>query len=90
MLGVAASQIGMALGLLTRATGAAAAVVNVMDFLQATTQIGQTTLRNVLGQSDLDELLSQWDRINRELQAIIDEHTERWGVKVTGHRDQGH
>src|SRR5438105_2610847 len=61
----------------------AAAVVNVVSFLQATTQIGQTTLRNVLGQSELDELLSQRNKINRELQAIIDEHTERWGVKVT-------
>lgn len=60
-----------------------AAVVNVMNFIQATTQIGQTTLRNVLGQSELDELLAQRDKINRELQAIIDEHTERWGVKVT-------
>src|SRR5947209_7977585 len=60
-----------------------AAVVNVMNFLQATTQIGQTTLRNVLGQSELDELLSQRNKINRELQAIIDETTERWGVKVT-------
>src|SRR5258708_15773283 len=58
-------------------------VVNVMNYLQATTQIGQTTLRNVLGQSELDELLSQRNKINRELQAIIDEHTERWGVKVT-------
>src|SRR2546423_15693287 len=61
----------------------ASAVVNVMNFIQATTQIGQTTLRNVLGQSELDELLSQRNKINRELQAIIDEHTERWGVKVT-------
>src|SRR5256712_4761183 len=61
----------------------AAAVVNVMNFVQATTQIGQTTLRNVLGQSELDELLAQRNKINRELQAIIDEHTERWGVKVT-------
>src|SRR2546422_3756873 len=61
----------------------AAAVVNVVSFLQATTQIGQTTLRNVLGQSELDELLSQRNKINRELQAIIDEHTARWGVKVT-------
>ncbi len=60
-----------------------AAVVNVMNYMQATTQIGQTTLRNVLGQSELDELLSQRNKINRELQAIIDEHTERWGVKVT-------
>jgi len=59
------------------------AVINVMNFIQATTQIGQTTLRNVLGQSELDELLSQRNKINQELQAIIDEHTERWGVKVT-------
>src|SRR6266496_5593362 len=59
------------------------AVVNVMNFMQATTQIGQTTLRNVLGQSELDELLSQRNKINRDLQTIIDEHTERWGVKVT-------
>jgi regulator of protease activity HflC (stomatin/prohibitin superfamily) len=59
------------------------AITNVQNFGQATTQIGQTTLRNVLGQSDLDELLSQRKKINQELQAIIDEHTERWGVKVT-------
>src|SRR3989440_4231202 len=58
-------------------------VVKVMNYMQATTQIGQTTLRNVLGQSELDELLAQRNKINRELQAIIDEHTERWGVKVT-------
>src|SRR5579859_2835014 len=61
----------------------AAAVVNVMNFIQATTQIGQTTLRNVLGQSELDEVLAQRTKINRDLQTIIDEHTERWGVKVT-------
>lgn len=59
------------------------AVVNVMNFMQATTQIGQTTLRNVLGQSELDELLQQRNKINQELQTIIDGHTERWGVKVT-------
>lgn len=59
------------------------AVVNVMNFIQATTQIGQTTLRNVLGQSELDELLSQRKEINGKLQVIIDEHTENWGVKVT-------
>ncbi len=61
----------------------AIAVVNVMNFIQATTQIGQTTLRNVLGQSELDELLSQRKEINGKLQIIIDEHTENWGVKVT-------
>src|SRR2546421_7142903 len=60
-----------------------AAVNQVMNFIQATTQIGQTTLRNVLGQSELDELLANRTKINRELQAIIDEHTENWGVKVT-------
>ena len=60
-----------------------AAVVNVVNFNQATTQIGQTTLRNVLGQSELDELLAERKKINRDLQVIIDEQTERWGVKVT-------
>src|SRR3989441_5476047 len=60
-----------------------AAVVNVVNYIQATSQIGQTTLRNVLGQSELDELLAERNKINRDLQAIIDEHTERWGVKVT-------
>src|SRR5437879_4775382 len=60
-----------------------AAVTQVMNFIQATTKIGQTTLRNVLGQSELDELLANRTKINRELQAIIDEHTENWGVKAT-------
>jgi regulator of protease activity HflC (stomatin/prohibitin superfamily) len=60
-----------------------AAVVKVVNFNQATSQIGQTTLRNILGQSELDELLAERKKINRDLQAIIDEHTERWGVKVT-------
>ncbi|GHO84542.1 slipin family protein [Dictyobacter formicarum] len=60
-----------------------ASVTNVVNFIDATMQIGQTTLRNVLGQSDLDELLAHRDRINQSLQTIIDEYTERWGVKVT-------
>jgi regulator of protease activity HflC (stomatin/prohibitin superfamily) len=60
-----------------------AAVVKVVNFNQATSQIGQTTLRNVLGQSELDELLAERNKINRDLQEIIDEHTSRWGVKVT-------
>jgi len=60
-----------------------AAVVNVVNFNQATSQIGQTTLRNVLGQSELDELLAERKKINRDLQTIIDEQTEHWGVKVT-------
>src|SRR5256884_5220089 len=60
-----------------------AAVVNVVNFDQATSQIGQTTLRNILGQSELDELLAERKKINRDLQVIIDEQTEHWGVKVT-------
>src|SRR5690349_7207029 len=60
----------------------AKAVVAVMDFVRATHQIAQTTLRSVLGQSDLDELLSQREEINLRLQQIIDEQTEPWGLKV--------
>jgi regulator of protease activity HflC (stomatin/prohibitin superfamily) len=59
------------------------AVVAVEDYLFATSQIAQTTLRSVLGQSELDELLSERDKINKKLQLIIDEHTEPWGIKVT-------
>jgi regulator of protease activity HflC (stomatin/prohibitin superfamily) len=59
------------------------AVVAVEDYLFATSQIAQTTLRSVLGQSELDELLSERDRINQMLQRIIDEHTEPWGIKVS-------
>jgi len=58
-------------------------VNNVLDYYRATVQIAQTTLRIVLGQSELDELLSERERINRAVQSIIDEHTERWGIKVT-------
>ncbi len=59
------------------------AVVQVMDYFRATAQIAQTTLRNVLGQSELDEILAEREIINRKLQAIIDEQTEKWGVKLT-------
>src|SRR5919199_3278602 len=59
------------------------AVIRVLDFIRATSMIAQTTLRSVLGQSDLDELLAQRDRINQQLQQIIDEQTEPWGVKVS-------
>jgi len=58
-------------------------VVKVADFVRATSLIAQTTLRNVIGQSDLDELLSRRDQVNQRLQTIIDEQTEPWGVKVT-------
>ncbi|CAN5888119.1 slipin family protein [soil metagenome] len=60
-----------------------AAVNNVTDFVRATSQIAQTTLRSVLGQSALDELLSEREQINLQLQKIIDEQTEPWGVKVS-------
>ena len=59
------------------------AVVKVENYLKASSLIAQTTLRSVLGQSQLDELLAQRDKINQELQEIIDKHTEPWGVKVT-------
>ena len=60
-----------------------AAVVNVANYLLATAQISQTTMRSVLGQSELDDLLSQRDQINQELQRIIDDQTEPWGIKVS-------
>ena len=60
-----------------------AAVVKVENFWKATSLIAQTTLRSVLGQSPLDDLLSQRDIINQKLQEIIDKQTEPWGVKVT-------
>ena len=59
------------------------AVNNVQDYYRATVQIAQTTLRNVMGQSELDQLLAGREQINRAVQQIIDEHTERWGIKVT-------
>jgi regulator of protease activity HflC (stomatin/prohibitin superfamily) len=59
------------------------AVIEVQDFLFATSQIAQTTLRSILGQSELDELLTERDQINVKLQKIIDEHTEPWGIKVS-------
>jgi len=58
------------------------AVIAVQDYLYATSQIAQTTLRSVLGQVELDDLLSARDKINQQLQRIIDEHTEPWGIKV--------
>ena len=59
------------------------AVVQVLNYINATSQISQTTLRAVLGQSTLDELLAERDKINQNLQKIIDEQTEPWGIKVT-------
>src|ERR687886_2306333 len=59
------------------------AVVKVTDFIRATSLIAQTTLRSILGQSDLDHLLSERDKINELLQQVIDQQTDAWGVKVT-------
>lgn len=59
------------------------AIIEVENFLFATHQIAQTTLRSILGQSDLDELLSERKTINQRLQEIIDDHTEPWGIKVS-------
>ncbi len=59
------------------------AVVAVQDYLYATSQIAQTTLRSVLGDSQLDQLLSEREQINKELQRIIDEQTDPWGIKVS-------
>jgi regulator of protease activity HflC (stomatin/prohibitin superfamily) len=60
-----------------------AAVIEVFDYRLATYQIAQTTLRSVLGQSELDELLAHREKINQQLQQIIDEQTEPWGIKVS-------
>jgi len=61
----------------------AKAIVEVEDYLFATSQLSQTTLRSVLGQAELDELLSEREKINERLQQIIDRHTDPWGIKVS-------
>lgn len=66
-----------------RVVDPSSAIVQVEDFRRATWNISQTTLRNVLGQSELDELLSHREMVNQKLQKIIDETTEPWGVKVS-------
>jgi regulator of protease activity HflC (stomatin/prohibitin superfamily) len=59
------------------------AIVEVESYNYATSQLSQTTLRSVLGQVELDDLLSQRDRLNQQLQQILDEHTDPWGIKVS-------
>jgi regulator of protease activity HflC (stomatin/prohibitin superfamily) len=59
------------------------AIVEVESYHYATSQLAQTTLRSVLGQVELDDLLSQRDKLNRQLQQILDEHTDIWGIKVS-------
>jgi regulator of protease activity HflC (stomatin/prohibitin superfamily) len=66
-----------------RVIDAEAAVVRVENFLKATSLIAQTTLRSVIGQAELDDLLARREKINQTLQEIIDRHTDPWGVKVT-------
>jgi len=61
----------------------ARAVVKVENYLYATSQLAQTTLRSILGQATLDELLSSRDKLNESLQEILDKHTDPWGIKVT-------
>ncbi len=59
------------------------AIVAVEDYMYATSQLAQTTLRSVLGEAELDELLSAREKINSELQAILDKHTDPWGIKIS-------
>jgi len=59
------------------------AIIQVEQFFEATSQLAQTTLRSVLGQHDLDEMLSQRDKLNAHIQKILDEQTASWGIKVT-------
>ena len=59
------------------------AVVEVEDYTYATSQLSQTTLRSILGQAELDDLLSQRDRLNQQLQVILDQQTDPWGIKVS-------
>lgn len=66
-----------------RVLDATKAVVDILDFIHATSQIAQTTLRSVLGESELDDLLSKREKINLSLQELIDKQTDPWGVKVS-------
>ena len=58
------------------------AINNVEDYYEATSQLSQTTLRSILGQHDLDEMLSERDKLNKSLQTILDKQTDKWGIKV--------
>lgn len=66
-----------------RVMDAGRAIVEVQDYLYATSQLAQTTLRSILGQFELDELLSEREKINENLQTILDKHTDPWGIKVS-------
>jgi regulator of protease activity HflC (stomatin/prohibitin superfamily) len=66
-----------------RVVDASEAILKVLDYIKATSLLAQTTLRNVVGQSTLDELLSQRDRLNGKIQSVVDEGTNPWGIKVS-------
>jgi regulator of protease activity HflC (stomatin/prohibitin superfamily) len=66
-----------------RVVDAADAILKVLDYIKATSLLAATTLRNVVGQSELDELLSHRDRLNEKIQAVVDEGTNPWGIKVS-------
>ena len=66
-----------------RVVDAQRAIINVEQYMEATGQLAQTTLRSVLGQHELDELLAERDRLNRDIQAILDQATDQWGIKVS-------
>ncbi len=66
-----------------RVTAPDKAVVNVEKYHEATSQFSQTTMRSVVGQADLDELLSQREKLNKQIQAVVDQATDPWGIKVT-------
>ena len=66
-----------------RVVDAERAIINVENFMEATGQLAQTTLRSVLGQHELDELLAERERLNRDIQSILDQQTDQWGIKVS-------
>ncbi len=66
-----------------RVVDAERAIINVENFMEATGQLAQTTLRSVLGQHELDQLLAERDQLNADIQEILDAHTDQWGIKVS-------
>jgi len=66
-----------------RVMDSAKAIIQVEDYYAATSQLAQTTLRSVLGKHDLDEMLSERDKLNVDIQEILDKQTDAWGIKVT-------
>ncbi|MCE9598228.1 MAG: slipin family protein [Spirochaetia bacterium] len=66
-----------------RVVDPALAIIQIEDFLYATSQLGQTTLRSIMGESELDEILSEREKLNAELQSILDKQTDAWGIKVS-------